>query len=126
MGSNLKITREGNDHSFTLASNGYRIVVTEKDDALPKGYPYCYKFGIISFDSKGNYAKMGIGKVKRNEATSFLDGIEKEMVSLQEEKDRIRNEIKELKRKINAIDDFLEALPQIFINDGIRDDRKNT
>ena len=115
----LKMTREGNDHSFTLSSNGYRLVVTEQEVELPKGYPYCCKFGIVSFDGNGEYAGIGIGKAKRNDAQSFADGMEKEIVSLQEARRDAEAEIEGLKRKIRAIDDFLEVIPQIFISDGL-------
>jgi hypothetical protein len=122
MSPDFKMTRDGNDHSFTLYSNGYRLVAKESDEELPSGYPYCYKFGIVSFDGNGNYARMGIGKVKRNDANSFTDGIEKQMVCLQEERRNAEAGIEELKRKLHAIDDFLEVLPQIFLNDGTKKD----
>ena len=121
MEDGLKIEKQGNPHSFTMSSHGYRLVFKETDEELPPGYPYCYKFGILSFDSRGEYAGFGIGKKKRNSARSFLDGVEMEMLSLQKEKEQSMEAMRELERKMQAIDDFLEALPKVFIDDGVHE-----
>lgn len=117
----LTIKRGNNRHSFTMSSHGYRLVVEENAERVPRNYPYCCKFGTVSFDEYGDYAGFGIGKREKNEATSFCDGMERQMMSLQEEKESTLQEIERLKQKVMAIDDFLNALPAIFIADGFDD-----
>lgn len=107
----------GNRHSFTLESNGYRLMFREWDDLVVNFY--CEKFAVVSYDQNGDYAYLGIGKRRKNDCQSFADGVEKEMILLQHEKEQALNEIAELKRKVSAIDDFLSALPKVFLEDGV-------
>ena len=68
-----------NRHSFTLESNGYRLVFHE-DKEKYRNESYCCRFSLVSYDKDDNYAYIGIGKKEQNDAASFADADEKEMM----------------------------------------------
>ena len=110
-----------NRHSFTLERNGYRLVFDERDDFPP---PYWNRFSLVSFDKNMYSAYLGIGKRGKHDCISFADAVEKEMEALQEERNSIMLQIRELKRKLRAIDAFFNELPKIMLEDGV-DFKKN-
>ena len=55
---------------------------------------------------------------------SFADAVEKDMAALQEERNSIMLQIRELKRKLRAIEAFFNELPKIMLEDGV-DFKKN-
>jgi len=107
-----------NRHSFTLESNGYRLVFHE-DEEKYRNEPYCCRFSLVSYDKNDDYAYVGIGKKEQNDAASFADAIEKEMLELSKKRKDISDDIEKLQRMLSAIDEFSEILPKIMLEDGI-------
>ncbi len=121
----MDIERTDKRHSFTLVSNGFRLVFKENERKYPQ-YGSC--FGITSFDNHGNYAQLGIGKAMRNDSTSFTNGVEKEMLHLEQMRKNAEAEIAYLQRKLKAINDFLDFMPKLMLEDGldtIEEDKAN-
>lgn len=114
----MKIKRTNKRHSFELESNGYRLVFEERESQY-KNQPYFHYFGIVSFTPDGEYAHFGIGKWDRNNSTSFQDAIEKQMLALDEKRESTIKEIEELKRRIEALNEFQMGLSKIFLEDGV-------
>ena len=116
----MKVVKGENSHSFTFESNGYRLVFRETEQQY-KQQPYSHRFGVSSYDSKGEYARIGIGIAEQNTSVSFQNAVEMQMAKLDECRLKIIKEGEELRRKLTAIDEFLAALPKVFVNDGITD-----
>ena len=115
---NIEMNENEGRHSFTLESNGFRLVFKEKP-AQYKNQPYSHRFGIVSLDSHGNYAHFGIGKMEKNDCTSFPDAIEKQLVELDRCRDAVKDNIEYFQRKLNAINEFMEYLPKLFLENGL-------
>lgn len=117
----MKIEKGKNRHSFTLESNGYRLIFLENSPQY-KGQPYCQRFGIVSIGPDGEYARIGIGKMEKNNANSFADAVEKQMVEIENRKDSLKKDMEELQRKFDAMTEFGEVLPKLFLENGVGDD----
>lgn len=117
MNKHLEAFPSRNRHSFTMVSNGYRLVFNEEKVEW-KNQPYYMRFSLVSYDENDNYAYFGIGKKEQNSASSFQDAVEKEMLELAMKKADIQEEIAKLQQKLDAINEFSEALPKIMLEDG--------
>lgn len=118
-----------NRHSFTMESNGYRLLFEEIDDAagvMEKGMPYGACIRVMSYDGNGEYAHFGLGKRGHIGCTSFANAVEQEMDEIKRNIDKtpsdieyLEGKIRDLKERDAAMREMLSALPKIFLDDGV-------
>ena len=86
---------------------------------MSRSQTYSHYFGITSYDEKGNYASFGIGKANYNNSNDFHEAIEKQMQEVEEFKEYMKHEQERIQKLLDALDEFGEILPQIYLEDGI-------